>query len=101
MLLLFALPLNVLTSTLWRAMIARLRERSCIQPAGGVRILKQSGETRVSLVETSAFEAGFYAMAAAAFFTTGRPAQWPESLDEWLEMCHRAGQRRRHGVPAG
>jgi hypothetical protein len=24
----------------------------------------------------------------------GRPAQWPESLDEWLEMCHRAGQRR-------
>jgi hypothetical protein len=24
----------------------------------------------------------------------GRAAQWPESLDEWLEMCHRAGQRR-------
>jgi uncharacterized protein len=24
----------------------------------------------------------------------GRPAQWPESLDEWLERCHRAGQTR-------
>jgi hypothetical protein len=24
----------------------------------------------------------------------GRPAEWPESLDEWLEICHRAGQIR-------
>jgi hypothetical protein len=24
----------------------------------------------------------------------GRPADWPESLDEWLELCHRAGQTR-------
>jgi hypothetical protein len=24
----------------------------------------------------------------------GRPAQWPESLDEWLDICHRAGQTR-------
>lgn len=24
----------------------------------------------------------------------GRADEWPESLDEWLEMCHRAGQRR-------
>ncbi len=24
----------------------------------------------------------------------GRPAPWPEELDEWLEMCHRAGQTR-------
>jgi hypothetical protein len=24
----------------------------------------------------------------------GRPADWPESLDEWLETCHRAGQTR-------
>jgi uncharacterized protein len=24
----------------------------------------------------------------------GRPAPWPDSLDEWLEMCHAAGQRR-------
>jgi hypothetical protein len=22
----------------------------------------------------------------------GRPAPWPDSLDEWLDMCHRAGQ---------
>ena len=24
----------------------------------------------------------------------GRPADWPESLDEWLDRCHRAGQTR-------
>jgi hypothetical protein len=23
-----------------------------------------------------------------------RPAPWPDSLEEWLEMCHAAGQRR-------
>jgi hypothetical protein len=67
LLLLFALPLNVLTSTLWRAMITRLREKFLVRPAGGVRILKQPGVTRVPLGETSAFEAGFYGLAAAAF----------------------------------
>jgi len=24
----------------------------------------------------------------------GREAEWPESLDEWLDICHRAGQTR-------
>ena len=24
----------------------------------------------------------------------GRPAPWPDTLDEWLEMCHAAGQRK-------
>ena len=24
----------------------------------------------------------------------GREAEWPGTLDEWLEICHRAGQRR-------
>jgi hypothetical protein len=24
----------------------------------------------------------------------GRPAPWPDSLDEWLEMCHAAGQSK-------
>jgi uncharacterized protein len=24
----------------------------------------------------------------------GRHAEWPDTLDEWLEMCHAAGQRR-------
>jgi hypothetical protein len=67
LLLLFALPLNVLTCTLWSAMITRLREKSRIQPTGGVRILKQPGETRVSLAETSALAASFYGMAGAAF----------------------------------
>ena len=25
----------------------------------------------------------------------GRPAPWPDTLDEWLAMCHEAGQRTR------
>ena len=25
---------------------------------------------------------------------SGRPAPWPDTLDEWLAMCHAAGQRR-------
>ncbi|MFE6858539.1 2OG-Fe(II) oxygenase [Nocardia sp. NPDC057668] len=28
----------------------------------------------------------------------GRPAPWPDTLDEWLDMCHRAGQRRSTGI---
>ena len=24
----------------------------------------------------------------------GRPAPWPDTLDEWLAMCHQAGQRK-------
>ncbi|HEV2253310.1 MAG TPA: 2OG-Fe(II) oxygenase [Streptosporangiaceae bacterium] len=24
----------------------------------------------------------------------GRPAPWPDTLDEWLDMCHRAGQAK-------
>jgi hypothetical protein len=67
LLLLFALPLNVLTYTLWSAMLTRFREKSRIRPAGGVRILKQQAQTRVSLAETSAVAAGFYGMAAVAF----------------------------------
>jgi hypothetical protein len=67
LLLLFALPLNVLTCTLWSAWVARLREKSRIRPAGGVRILKQPGETRVSLAELPAVTAGLYGSAAAAF----------------------------------
>lgn len=68
LLLLFALPLNVLTWTLWAGFIAKWREKSDVGPAGGVHILKRPGLTRVSLGETSALAAGFYAMAIAAFF---------------------------------
>jgi hypothetical protein len=67
LLLLFALPMNVLTWTLWSATMARLREKSRIRPAGGVRILKQPGETSISLAEMSALAAGLHGMAAAAF----------------------------------
>ena len=30
----------------------------------------------------------------------GRPAPWPDSLDEWLEMCRAAGQTMVHADPA-
>jgi hypothetical protein len=28
----------------------------------------------------------------------GRPAPWPDSLDEWLEMCHAAGQKKSTAI---
>jgi len=67
LLLLFALPLNVLTSTLWSAIVARMREKFRVRPAGGLRILREPGETRVSLAETPAIAAGCYGSAATAF----------------------------------
>ena len=33
-------------------------------------------------------------IARAWWARLGRPAPWPDRLDEWLEMCHAAGQRR-------
>ncbi|MGP8200670.1 MAG: DUF3592 domain-containing protein [Limisphaerales bacterium] len=67
LLLMFALPLNVVTCLLWSAIITRLREKFRVRPAGGVRILRQPGQTCVSLAETPAIAAGFYGSAAAAF----------------------------------
>jgi hypothetical protein len=28
----------------------------------------------------------------------GRPARWPDSLDEWLDMCHAAGQTKSTAI---
>jgi hypothetical protein len=28
----------------------------------------------------------------------GRPAPWPDTLDEWLRMCHQAGQRKSNAL---
>ncbi|MFC9789853.1 2OG-Fe(II) oxygenase [Rhodococcus sp. NPDC127528] len=28
----------------------------------------------------------------------GRPAPWPDTLDEWLQMCHDAGQRKSTAI---
>ena len=67
LLLLFALPLNVLTATLWRAMITQLQDHLRVPPAGGVRIFKHQGETRVPLGDTTAIQEGLYVMSAAAF----------------------------------
>ncbi len=67
LLLLFALPLNVMTSTLWLGLFQQIRDRYRIPPAGGAKIHKQPGETRVWLGEVSPLAAGCYGMAAAAF----------------------------------
>jgi hypothetical protein len=67
LLLLFALPLNVVSFLLWSTLITRMRERSASRSAGGVRILKHLGETRVLLAETPALVLGVYAAAITAF----------------------------------
>lgn len=28
----------------------------------------------------------------------GRPAPWPDTLDEWLDLCHAAGQHRSTSI---
>lgn len=66
--LLFALPINVFTFALWRAVMTRLRDKARLsQPAGGVQILKRPEEIRAVLAETSAIATGFVGMALAAF----------------------------------
>jgi hypothetical protein len=67
LLLLFALPLNVLTGTLWHALYGRWRDTRGVRAAGGVRIVKGNGKIRVHLGQTSPLGAGCYAMVAAAF----------------------------------
>jgi hypothetical protein len=64
---LFAIPLNVVTGAIWLAGIRSRRDVSHLAPAGGVRILVHEGETRVRLAEFSAWGAGFFGLAAAAF----------------------------------
>jgi hypothetical protein len=64
---LFAIPLNVVTHALWMAVLRSRRDGRVLAPAGGVRIIHHAGETRVRLVEFSAWAAGFFGLAAAAF----------------------------------
>lgn len=67
LLLLFALPLDVGTYILWSMARARWRDNRPPSPTGGVRILKQPGELRISLGETSALEAGLFGLGMATF----------------------------------
>lgn len=67
LLLLFAVPLNVVTLALWNATTQTLRKSRKSLVAGGVRILKQNGETRALLAEFSPGAAGGFGLAAAAF----------------------------------
>ena len=67
LLLLFTLPMNVLTFVFWRATISRWREESQLPPAAGVKILNQPESIRIRLAEVSPLAAAFYGMAGAAF----------------------------------
>jgi hypothetical protein len=62
---LFAIPFNILTFAVWVTVIRAKRGLGRLAPAGGVRILQQSGETRVRLAEFSPWAAGFFGLAAA------------------------------------
>jgi hypothetical protein len=64
---LFAVPLNVVTCAVWVAAVRANRAKrrpGHLAPAGGVRILRQPGETRVRLTEFSPWAAGFFGLAA-------------------------------------
>jgi hypothetical protein len=67
LLVLFGIPLNVVTFAVWMALIRAWREPRPVAPAGGVRILRQPKETRARLVEFSPCAAGFLALAASSF----------------------------------
>jgi len=67
LLLLFSLPLNIVTWALWKGLLAQMWDRLRVSAAGGVQILKRAGETRVPLAEMSPVAAGLYGMAATAF----------------------------------
>jgi hypothetical protein len=67
LLLLFALPLNIMTGVLWRALVGRWRDVYRVPPVGGVRVFKQPGVTRVAMGEISAAGAAVYSTGAAAF----------------------------------
>jgi len=67
LLLLFALPLSVVTLALWMALFQARGESGGPAPAGGIRILQSPGETRARLAEFSPLAAGAFGLAAAAF----------------------------------
>jgi hypothetical protein len=69
LLMVFAIPLNVVTFAIWFGGILPRRDRSRLARAGGVRILQHKGETRVRLAEFSPWVAGFFGLAGAAFAT--------------------------------
>lgn len=70
MLLLFATPVSVALVLLWGWLIARLREKRRLPPAGGLRVREQGGIIRVRMSEVSAPVAGMYALGVAAFAAT-------------------------------
>jgi hypothetical protein len=67
LLLLFALPLNVVTIAIWAAVFQARRERRPPGLAGGIRILQRPEEIRARLADYSPLAAGSYGLAAAAF----------------------------------
>jgi len=68
LLLLFAVPVLIITGTLWISALGWLSERSRVRPAGGVKIVKQPSITCIALAEVSPIAAGLYGLAGGAFF---------------------------------
>ncbi len=64
---LFAIPLDIITIALWVVAIRRACGFNLSAPAGGVRILRQPGETRARLATFSPLAVGFLTLAGAGF----------------------------------
>jgi hypothetical protein len=84
LLLLVALPFNVITAVVWKAFLNARPLRRSRREAGGVKIMRRERRLKVRLAETSAVEAGSYAAglgaivgATAAVFSSG----FSESLE--------------------
>jgi hypothetical protein len=67
LLLLFALPVSVVTFALWMVAVPQMRKKAGAETAGGVRILQRAGETRACLAELTPWAAGGFGLGAAAF----------------------------------
>jgi len=67
LLMLFAIPLDIITIALWVTTIRHKCGFDLSAPAGGVRILQRAGETRARLATFSPLAVGFFGLAGAAF----------------------------------
>jgi Protein of unknown function (DUF3592) len=65
LLMLFGIPLNIITVALWVASVRAKSSARRLEPAGGVRILQEPGETRVRLAQFSPGAIGFFGLAIA------------------------------------
>jgi hypothetical protein len=67
LLMLFAIPINIATFAVWAATLRARRDQTPRSPAGGLRLMRRPGQTRVRLGGLSPLAAGFFTLALAAF----------------------------------